>query len=465
MRTDAEDRDQVEADVAIVGAGLAGLMSARIVAAAGLKAVVLEARDRIGGRTANQPIGDGAIVEMGGQYVPRQDARLRALLVELGIDLFPVYDRGAHLLELGRGVRSYRGKLPRVRPLTLLDIGRARMRMDRSARQVPTALPWTARRAREWDTTNFGAWLEANVRTADGRALLGAALTTIWAEDPHGLNLLGALSRIHEAGGFENLTQTRGGMLQDRVVGGSTRIAEALAAGLDVRCGCPVEAIADHGSSVELDAGTTRVTARRAIVAVPPVLARWIRFAPGLPAARRRALAHLPPGSVIKVALVYDRPFWRDRGLSGRALTVDGPVTSTLDNSPPDGTPGVLVGFVPGSRARQLAELAPGERREAVLAAFAHLFGPEAARPEQYLEKDWNADPWSRGCYQGLPAPGVVTGLFPTFVEPTGRIHWAGTETTFESFGGMNGAVISGERAAGEVVAALSAGVEAVGVR
>jgi monoamine oxidase len=459
------DHGHLEADVAIVGAGIAGLMAARNLAAAGLQPLVLEARDRIGGRTVNQPIGDGAIVEMGGQYVPEQDTRLRALLAELEIDLFPVYDRGAHLLELGRGVRSYRGKLPRVRPLALLDIGRARMRMDRSARQVPTTAPWTARRAREWDSTNFGEWLDANVRTEDGRALLGAAFTTIWAEDPHGLNLLGALSRIHEAGGFENLTQTRGGMLQDRVVGGSARIAQALAAGLDVACGCPVDAIADHGSSVELQAGRTRVTARRAIVAVPPVLARWIRFEPRLPGARRKALAGLPPGSVIKVALVYDRPFWRDRGLSGRALTVDGPVTSTLDNSPPDGEPGVLVGFVPGSRARALAKLPPAERREAVLAAFAQLFGPEAARPEQYLEKDWNADPWSRGCYQGLPAPGVVSELFPTFVEPVGRIHWAGTETTFESFGGMNGAVLSGERAAGEVLAALSAGVEVVGAR
>jgi monoamine oxidase len=465
MHTDVDTGGRLEADVAIVGGGLAGLMAARTVAAAGLQPIVLEARDRIGGRTVNQPIGDGAIVEMGGQYIPEQDARLRALVAELELDLFPVYDRGAHLLELGRGVRSYRGKLPRVRPLTLLDIGRARLRMDRSAKRVPTKAPWAAPRAREWDTTNLGEWLNAHVRTADGRALLAAAFTTIWAEDPHGLNLLGALSRIHEAGGFENLTQTRGGMLQDRVVGGATRIADALAFGLDVACGRPVDAIVDHGSSVELSAAGTRVTARRAIVAVPPVLARWIKFEPGLPHPRLKALAGLPPGSVIKVALVYDRPFWRDRGLSGRALTVEGPITSTLDNSPPDGEPGVLVGFVPGARARALAKLPPAERREAVLAAFAHLFGPEAGRPEQYLEKDWNADPWSRGCYQGLPAPGVVTELFPTFVEPVGRIHWAGTETTFESFGGMNGALISGERAAGEVLAALSAGVEAVAAR
>jgi len=463
MDTDVVAGGHREADVVVVGAGLAGLMAARVVAAAGLKPVVLEARDRVGGRTVNEHIGGTVVVEMGGQYVAHRDTRLRALLAELGIDTFPVYDRGAHLLELERGVRSYRGKLPRVRPLTLLDLGRARWRIDRSAKQVPTTAPWQAPRAREWDNTSFGSWMDANVRTREGRSLLHAAFTTIWADDPHGVNLLGALSRVHEAGGFENLTGTRGGVLQDRVVGGATRVAEAMAAELDVVCGCPVDAIVDHGSSVEVEAGSTRVTARRAIVAVPPVLARRIRFEPGLADVGRKALDCLAPGSVIKVAVAYERPFWRDRGLSGRALTIDGPVTTTFDNSPPDGGPGVLIGFVPGPRARELAKRPAAERRDAVLATFTRLFGPEAARPERYLEKDWTGDPWSRGCYYGLPAPGAVTELFPTFGEPTGSIHWAGTETTFRSLGGMNGAVASGERAGGEVLAALSVDVELVG--
>ena len=264
-------------------------------------------------------------------------------------------------------MRSYRGKLPRVGPRTVLDLGRTRMKIDRSAKKVPIEAPWTAARAREWDTTNFGAWLDANVRTRDGRALLHAAFTAIWAEDPHGLNLLGALSRVHEMGGFENLTETRGGLLQDRVVGGPGRVARALAADVDVVLGCPVDAIIDHGSSVELEAGSARITARRAIVAVPPVLARRIRFEPGLPDTRRRALDNLPPGSVIKVNVVYDRPFWRERDLSGRALTVEGPLNSTVDNSPPDGSVGVLAGFVPGSSARELAKRPAAERREAVL--------------------------------------------------------------------------------------------------
>ena len=272
------------------------------------------------------------------------------------------------------------------------------------------------------------------------------------------MNVLGALSRVHEAGGFDNLTGTKGGVLQDRVVGGATRAADLMAAELDVVLDAPVASINDTGSRVEVDAGEVRVTARRAIVAVPPVLARRIHFEAGLPETRRKALEHLPPGSVIKVAVVYDTPFWREQGLSGRALTSEGPFSATFDNSPPDGSVGVLIGFITGPRVAEVMRLSAAERRRAVLDSFARLFGP--AKPVQYLEKNWTADPWTRGCYYGMPTPGIVTECFPTWVDPVGAIHWAGTETTFESLGGMNGAVTSGERAAGEVLAALAVDVE-----
>lgn len=457
MHENVDTGAHLEADVAIVGAGLAGLQAARVVTAAGLKAVVLEARDRIGGRVINFPIGGDAICEMGGMYVPPNDTRTREVLTELELDLFPTHNDGAHLLELGRGIRSYRGKTPRVRPLTLLDLGRARLKLNRSAKKVPITAPWTAPRAEELDTTDLAAWMDANVRTQEGRALLDVAITSVWAEDPHGLTLLAALSRLNEMKGFDNLTGVRGGLLQDRVVGGSERIAAAMAAGLDIVLKRPVSAIVDRGSSVLVHAGKTRVTARRAIVTVPPPLARRIRFEPGLPDTRRKALDGLPSGDVIKVGAVYDRPFWRERGLSGRALTAEGPLTATLDNSPPDGSVGVLTGYFPGARAREWSRRFPVERREVALATFERLFGPQAARPEQFFEKNWSTDRWARGCYQGLPVPGVVTECFPTFIEPCGSIHWAGTETTFESFGSMNGALISGDRAAGEVLAALSA--------
>jgi monoamine oxidase len=456
MCPQTETVERLEADVVVVGAGLAGLMAARSVLQAGLEPVVLEARSRIGGRVVDEPVGDGSVAEMGGQWIAPRDQRLRALLEELELELFATYDRGWHLIDLGSGVRHYQGTVPRMRPRALLDLARARLRLDRHAKSIAHEIPWEAANASVWDEQTLGSWMEKNVRTRDGRSLLDVAIATVWGEDPHGINLLSALSFIHQAGNFNALASTRGGLLQDRVHGGAARIASLLAAALGDRiiCNQPVEAIADRGHHVEVETARLSVTARRAIVAAPPSLAARIRFEPGLPATRRQALSSLPLGAVVKIAAVYERPFWREQGLSGRAITVDQTLTSTLDASPPEG-PGVLMGYAPGRRARALAGHPEGERRTAVLTSFERLYGPSVQHPDVYIEKDWTTDPWSRGCYFGLPAPGSMTTVLRTIAKPVGSIHWAGAETAFESYGSMDGALLSGERAAAEVLRAL----------
>lgn len=450
---------QLEADVAIVGAGLAGLSAARAVRAAGLEPVVVEARGRVGGRTVNEPIGDGKVVELGGQWIGPTHRRISSLAAELGIGSFPTYDRGARVLELGHRIRRYGGQIPPVSPRALLDLGWARARLDRLARTVPAHAPWGAPRARELDGQTLGTWLAGNVRTSEARALLGVAIASIWSAEPHEVNLLQALAYISAVGSFEALAGVRGGLQQDRVVGGSARIAQQLALELDGRVllDRPIETVADTGAAVELRGPGACVRARRVIVAIAPASATRLRFEPALPPARDQALQRLPMAAVVKVAAVYERPFWRRHGLSGQAITERGPVASTFDNSPPDASPGVLIGFVPGARARAFARMPSGERRNAVLDTFGRLFGPDARRPERYIEKDWAADPWTRGCYFGLAAPGALTGVLRELADPIGRVHWAGAETARESYGGMDGAVISGERAAAEVIAALTA--------
>jgi monoamine oxidase len=456
MCPQTETVEHLEADVVVVGAGLAGLMAARSLVQAGLEPVVLEARSRIGGRIVDEPVGEGSVAEMGGQWIAPRDRRLRALVEELELELFATYDRGWHLIDLGGGVRHYQGTVPRMRPRALLDIAHARWRLDRYARGIAHEVPWEAASARAWDEQTLGSWLEENLRTRDGRSLLDVAIATIWGEDPHGVNLLSALSFIHQAGNFNALAGTRGGLLQDRIDGGAARMVCLLAAALGDRiiCNQPVEAIADRGDHVEVEAAGITVTARRAIVATPPGLAARIGFEPGLPPTRRQALSSLPLGAVVKIAAVYEQPFWREDGLSGRAITVDQTLTSTLDASPPEG-PGVLMGYAPGRRARALAAQPESERRAAVLASFERLYGPSVKHPDVYIEKDWAADPWSRGCYFGLPTPGSMTTVLRTIAEPVGSIHWAGAETAFESYGSMDGALLSGERAAAEVLRAL----------
>ena len=146
------------------------------------------------------------------------------------------------------------------------------------------------------------------------------------------------------------------------------------------------------------DAVWDLLAARRAIVAVPPALATRIEYDPPLPASRDQLAQRMPMGSVIKCMAIYEEPFWRGHGLTGQATSTDGPVKLTFDNSPPDGSPGVLLGFLEGNQARELGAWHPGARRDAVIQCFVRLFGPEAARPLDYVDKSWADEEWTRGC-------------------------------------------------------------------
>src|SRR5918992_6022403 len=162
--------DQV--DVVVVGAGLAGLAAARDLVAAGASALVLEARDRVGGRPLNEPIGDGKVVEVGGQWIgPTQD-RLAALARDLGVDTFPTWGEGENVIEYSGSLRRYRGTIPRSNPLVLVDVQQAQSRLNRMARRVPLEAPWDAPRAQELDAQTAATWMRRNVMTRAGRALL-----------------------------------------------------------------------------------------------------------------------------------------------------------------------------------------------------------------------------------------------------------------------------------------------------
>ncbi len=187
------------------------------------------------------------------------------------------------------------------------------------------------------------------------------------------------------------------------------------------------------------------------IVTLPPALCGRLDYDPILPGLRDQLTQRVPMGSVIKCSAVYDRPFWRDAGLTGQATSDSGAVRITFDNSPPDGRPGVLLGFIEGDEARAWGQRSPSDRRAAVLESLVAYFGAPAGAPTAYIEHDWSADPWTRGCYGGFMPPGVLTTYGPALREAIGRVHWAGTETADVSNGYMDGAVRSGERAAGEI--------------
>jgi monoamine oxidase len=235
----------------------------------------------------------------------------------------------------------------------------------------------------------------------------------------------------------------------------SLRLAERL--GNRILLGCPVTRI-DHSPgavTVHHDHGT--VIARRVIVAIPPALAGRIRYSPPLPGVRDQLTQRSFMGSVIKVQLAYERPFWRADGLSGHATADTGWVQIAFDQSHPRRDEGMLVGFIDSHLGRIASQLTGAERRRAVTADLARLFGKQAGHPLAYYERSWLDEEWSRGCYTGMMSPGTWSSLGPALRQPVGPIHWAGTETAVIWNGYMDGAIRSGEDAAGAVLAELGA--------
>jgi monoamine oxidase len=448
----------VDADVVVVGAGFAGLAAARTLDAAGADVVVLEARDRVGGRTVNAEIGDGQVVEMGGQWIGPTQERIATLAEAVGVETFPTHTAGDNLLRLHGRVRRYRGTIPRLNPLALLDVGRGIRRLNRLSRTIDPEAPWAADRAQELDATSFCAWIDRSLLTPTAKRMMRGAARGVFGAEAEEVSLLHLAFYLRAAGGFELLTDTEGGAQQDRFVGGSQLIAIRVAEELGDRVllDSPVERIEYSPAGVAARAaGESAVRARRAIVAIPPPLTSAIEFDPLLPAARRQLAQRMPQGWLVKATAIYSEPFWRADGLSGAALNEEGPVEMTFDNSPPDGSPGALVGFVGGRDARAFAGLGKSERREAVLGCFESLFGPRARGAERYLEHDWAAERWSGGGPVCNFATGGWTASGQALREPVGPIHWAGTETATRWAGYMDGAVGSGERAATEALAAL----------
>ena len=445
-----------EADVAVVGAGLAGLTAALDLERAGRSVVVLEARDRVGGRTLNADIGQGEVVEMGGEWIgPTQD-QIAALARDLEVETFPTYYEGEHLARIDGEIRRHPEPFPELQPAVQAEFDDALHRLHEMAAAVPVEAPWDASDAATLDATTFDEWVRGHVGDPAVRDLI-RIVADVQATPAAELSLLWALYSIACSNGFEAMVGVPGGAQQDRFVGGSQivslRAAERL--GGAVELSAPVRHVMHTSEGVQIATDRLGVRARRAVMAVPPILAARIAFDPPLPADKDAILSRTLPGSVIKVNIVYDEPFWREEGLSGQWTDPSRVLSFGLDNSPPGGTPGVLVGFFEAQTARRFSGVATTERREAAIGSLTDVFGPRAAAPTDYLEMDWSSEPWTRGCYAGKPAVGAAVAFGRALRRPDGPIHWAGAETAAMWHGYFDGAVASGHRAAAEVIEAL----------
>ena len=464
-------RPRKRADVIVVGAGLAGLTAARQIRAAGRSVIVMEAQHRVGGRTLNEDIGGGKVADLGGTFIgPTQD-HVAALVKELGIGTFPTYNAGNNVFIRSDGRReTFASNTPVFGtapsdPEIAPDIVAVVAQLDSMASEIDVKQPWAHPNATLWDSQTLDSWVRQNsTGNKEFLDLVSAACEPIFGAEAREISLLYVLFYIASSGNetntgtFERNFNTQGGGQETRIEGGaqliSIKMAEQL--GRRVVLKAPVRRIDQGRFGVRVWTDKYYASGKRVIVAMPAALAGRIVYHGGMTDLRDQLMQRIPQGTLRKFEAIYEKPFWRDKNLSGQCISNIGPVKVTFDASPKDGSPGVVLGFIGGTEARVWTPRSPEERKKAVLDQLQLFFDDtQAQNVTAVYEKDWPADRWAIGCPVGVMAPGTLIDFGPALNDPVGKIHWAGTETSDFWCGYMDGAVRSGERAAKEVLSAL----------
>ena len=452
---------EITRDVLIIGAGAAGLTAANDLRKAGLSVAVLEARDRVGGRLWTDVI-EGAMLEIGGQWVsPDQDALIDTV-AELGLETYSRYREGDSVYVGPDGtVHRFTGEMFPVSAETEAIIAEVTERLDAMVAEIDPDRPWEHPRAEEWDHVTWDAWLRQ--QTDDDEAVRNLAFATgsaMLTKPTHTFSLLQSLLMAASAGSYSNLVDADF-ILDKRVVGGLQQVPILLAERLgdDVFLNPPVRTLEwgdpSTGAATDSVVATTddlTVRARFAILAHAPVLYDRISFVPPLPRRQHQLHQHLSMGFVIKVHAVYDRPFWREQGLSGTVFSPYQLCHEAYDNTNHGDERGTLVGFVSDQNADDLFELSAEERKERILESLSHYYGPEAKDPLVYYESDWGTEEWTRGAYAASFDMGGLHRYGADLRAAVGPIHFACSDMAGAGYQHVDGAIRMGRLAASQIV-------------
>lgn len=457
------DREGV--DVVVIGAGIAGVATARALVGQGKEVLLLEARSRVGGRLLSQRVDEACVLDLGGQWIGPGQNRILKLVDELGVATHPTRVSGKTAFEL-EGSRGASGLgFPLSKPLALLGLVVGMSRLEKLSHRLRGQTPWSetaplSDAERALDQMSVAAFIEQNVWPASARIVLKSSLEGVFCRKTEDVSLLLAAYAILACGGLAHMQGVKGGAQERQLACGAGGLVERLAEELGdrVRLSSPVTRIEQSKDKVVVMGEGLKVEARRVIVAIPPPLIALIEFAPTLGPARARLVQSARMGSVVKMGLVYSEPFWRKQKLSGAVWSIPGPVNVCYDTTPENGSRGVLSVLSVAGSADELGALSPDQRRKAVVECLALHLGPEAKDPQEYFDLVWHEEIYSGGGYSVTLPPGAFSEGPEVFRTPEGRVHFAGSETARSHPGYMEGALESAERVTEEVLTALGAG-------
>ncbi|KAF3694440.1 Amine oxidase [flavin-containing] [Channa argus] len=449
-------------DVIVVGGGISGLCAAKLLKASGLSPVVLEARDRVGGRTFTVQNKQTKWVDLGGAYIGPTQNRILRLAREYGVKTYKVNEQ-ENLVHYVKG-KSYpfKGSFPPMwNPIVYLDFNNLFRTMDEMGKEIPREAPWRAPHAEEWDKMTMQELFEKICWTSTVRRFATLFVNVNVTSEPHEVSALWFLWYVKQCGGTMRIFSTTNGGQERKFLGGSSQISESMAKELGdrVKLQSPVYRIDQTGDMVVVETVDKQTyMARYVIVATPPGLNLKMHFSPELPPLRNQLVHRVPMGSVIKCMVYYKENFWRKKGYCGSMVIEEegAPIGLTLDDTKPDGTVPAIMGFILARKCRKLCELTKEERLKRICEIYSRVLGSEEAlHPVHYEEKNWCEEEYSGGCYTVYFPPGILTQFGRVLREPVGRLYFAGTETATEWSGYMEGAVQAGERAAREVMCAM----------
>lgn len=441
-------------DVVIVGAGLSGLNAARLLAKAGKKILVLEAQERVGGRTWSHQIGQNDFIDVGGQWIGKGHDYMYQLVAEAGLKTFPTFNQGKNIMRINGNNASFKGDVPPLNLFTLLSTQKVLNKLDKKSSKILLETPWLSENAFEMDQQSLGNWIDETISNKKARILIKRAAEGELCQSVDNVSLLQVLTSARATGSFRQAEKVEDGALRDRILGGAQGVCNFLYSQVknSVKLNCPVSFVNQMENHILIGNADFSVKTKKVVITAPFPIVKNIKFTPELPNEKQILINSMEMGTVIKSHAVYITPFWRDKGFSGSSNCLDELVDISVDNSVSGSDRGIITSLIHADRAKALLKLSEQERKEVLLKAYSNLFGEEAMKPVMFHDYSFTNNPWIGGAYSGYFKNGIFSKYGEHIAKPFGNIHWAGTETSTLFKGFMEGAVLSGERVAKEIL-------------